>query len=42
MEVKFKKSFLKDLKKLPLEQRARVEQFVFEDCLNCERIDTLT
>ncbi|MFT5623480.1 MAG: mRNA interferase RelE/StbE [Bacteroidia bacterium] len=42
MEVKFKKIFLKDLKKLPSEQRARVELFVFGDCLNCERIDALT
>ena len=42
MEVRFKKSFLKDLKKLPSEQRARVEQFIFEDCATCECIDTLT
>ena len=42
MEVKFKKSFLKDLKKLPLEPRARVKKFIFEDCINCECIDALT
>ncbi|MBY5956508.1 hypothetical protein KUV50_00070 [Membranicola marinus] len=37
MEVQIERKFLKDLVKLPVKDRRRIEQFVFEDC---EKLDS--
>lgn len=41
MEVAFKRAFLRDLKKLPADYRARVEAFAFEAVPDAEDLTTL-
>ncbi len=38
MRVEYRKRFLKELAKIPVTTRERIEQFVFEECPNLDSI----
>lgn len=42
MEVKFTKRFLKELAKIPSQERERIEQFVFEELPASENLEPFT